>query len=409
MKPNTLNTLKNKTKAKLFIILAILTTALIFCLSALCNQCAMLTKTAEQSQKQANISGSGQNHNPVINSISVSDNPVICNSTVDVWVDATDIDSDNLTYKWAISGGNATIDAIDSSHTTFKAQSSPTSVKIMVGVVDQRGGYAESAIDVAVASQGQSQGSLQSESSSQNNSQSQGNQSQNESGSQSSSGSESSTSQTQIITDSAIIAIDGNKYNGKSVSGTILKSPFGTAIMDLEYDFSDQWTRLADFEVGDRWLMPDGPTSCEKAYLSFNIEALKNLENLTITKVLLVINNIKTQNNPDNIANNLIIKQHNFDTLEDQDFSDTRGTGLASIRLSEIHSGYNLTLSSSNYPNLLATFQSVVNNITDSYHWYQIKLGLDNTKMGSYDRNDINRLGFDKDNITLTIEFQYTE
>jgi len=45
----------------------------------------------------------------------------------------TDQDSDHLTYKWAISGGDATIDAVDNPHTTFKAPSSPTAVKIMVG------------------------------------------------------------------------------------------------------------------------------------------------------------------------------------------------------------------------------------------------------------------------------------
>ena len=69
---------------------------------------------------------------------------------------------------------------------------------------------------------------------------------------------------------------------------------------------------------------------------------------------------------------------------------------------------YSLSLSSSDYPNLLTTFQNAVNNITDSYHWYQIKLGLDKTKKGSYNlENDAGSLLIS--NFRLTIEYQYGE
>lgn len=83
----------------------------------------------EQTQQEEQTS---QYNPPIIISLYVSsEGTIFYGSTADVWVEANDPDGDSLSYKWQISGGNATIVDVNSSHTEWKAPDNYSGAKII--------------------------------------------------------------------------------------------------------------------------------------------------------------------------------------------------------------------------------------------------------------------------------------
>lgn len=117
---------------------------------------------------------------------------------------------------------------------------------------------------------------------------------------------------------------------------------------------------------------------------------------------MLNINNIEVYGNPKNFAKRIDVKAHKFGFLDANDYSDYGGTIIGSFQTSQITNGSNLTLQTTELKNAM---QQAVNNISDNYFWYQIKLGLDTKGPDGQD----NHYKIIVSNITLTVEFQYED
>jgi len=151
-------------KHKLYILISVLIISLIFTTSAICNQCSVpitiesseesntesISVEKEEKQEEAETSAKEGviNNPPEIISLKISDGTIFCGSIVDAFVEATDVDSDSLSYSWEI--GNGTIDNVNSPHTLWTAPDSPGGTKIVVTVTDGKGGGVEAAIDVPI-------------------------------------------------------------------------------------------------------------------------------------------------------------------------------------------------------------------------------------------------------------------
>lgn len=354
MKPNTSKTLKNKVKNNLFIILSILIAALIFSISATCNQCEIKPTTTStsldqeiskqeqrqgqqgQSQQQSQIStttttttGSGQNHNPVINSISVSEGTIFCNSTVDVWVDATDPDGDNLSYNWEIADTNSSIQNTNSSHTTWRASSVATQVKIVATVTDGRGGRAEDVLLVDVVEY--------------------------------SDGGQQQPDEDENLQSFTLLPDTSN--SGTIIGGTQLRT--------------------------DTIIVGDYQESQCKGYVSFDISEVAQVQDLEINEVILTCKAL-VSGNPEQVAQYLNIKHHNFGRLELDDFFDLHGTVLKSINITDIQNqaqaGREVYYTFGG-ETIKEKFINAINNYNSnpSNRWFQIKLRLSDTAGGRDD------------------------
>ncbi len=370
-------------KNKFFAIIIITTALLIFSVSAVCRNCTTqfnqdtaspveenLQKTESQegnvitedtqagntTSTQLTSESEGQNHNPIINSIEVSEGTIFCNSTVDVWVDATDPDQDSLSYNWEIADSDATIENRNSSHTEWRAPSAQTQVKIVVRVTDGRGGFTEGVKLVDIVSGEQAE-------------------------------------ETHLYGNPMTKAYDQSKSGilalGQNVNDII--SIANTPFLAGDYSLYQQ----------------------AKSYISFDISDLLNVKdrpNFTLISVKITINGISaSEGSPGSLQNDrLIIKQHNFGTVDNSDYNDTGGNHLADIPLTNIPTGSELILDSqNNCPNLLSTFQNVVSNLSNTNKWYQIKLGLNTTQPFTGVFRSL--VAFPKQSITITYDFTYTD